>query len=95
MSNQRQYQRTPLKVKFKIWHDSFGEATVMTRDVSEGGVYLITEHADIDIPAEGTILRGQVQDVMEEPPTVMMEIVRVESMGMGLRFIEDEKPAED
>lgn len=90
MSNQRKHQRTSLKVKFKIWHESFGEAVVMTRDVSDGGVFLITEKADVEIPPAGTVLRGQVQDMMADPPLVVMEIVRMEPMGIGLRFIEDE-----
>lgn len=89
MSNQRKHQRTALKVKFKIWHDSFGEALVMTRDVSDGGVFLITEKTEVDIPPAGTIIQGQVQDVMEDPPLVVMEVVRIEPMGVGLRFIED------
>ena len=94
MSNQRKHQRTPLKVKFKIWHDTFGEATVMTRDVSEGGVFLITDSADIEIPPQGTVLKGQVQDVMDDPPKVVMDIVRIEKMGMGLRFIENSESAD-
>ena len=91
MSNQRKHQRTPLKVKFKIWHESFGEAIVMTRDVSEGGVFLITEKTDVEIPPEGTVMRGQVQDVMEDPPMVVMEVVRIEPMGVGLRFIDNQE----
>lgn len=90
MSNQRKHQRTPLKVRFKIWHESFGEAIVMTRDVSEGGVFLITEQADVDIPPAGTVLRGQVQDMLADPPLVLMEIVRMDPMGIGLRFIQDD-----
>lgn len=92
MSNQRKHQRTPLKVKFKIWHDSFGEALVTTRDVSEGGVFLITEKTDVEIPATGTIIQGQVQDVMDDPPLVVMEVVRIEPMGVGLKFIQDAEP---
>ncbi|MDX1692938.1 MAG: PilZ domain-containing protein [Ketobacteraceae bacterium] len=88
MSNQRKHQRTPLKVKFRIWHDSFGEAVVMTRDVSEGGVFLITEKTDVEIPPTGTVMQGQVQDVMDDPPIVTMEVVRIEPMGIGLRFVE-------
>ena len=87
--NQRKHQRTPLKVQFKIWHDSFGEAMVLTRDVSEGGVFLITDSVDVDLPEIGTVLKGQVQNVMDDPPLVTMEIVRMEPVGIGLRFIEN------
>lgn len=87
MSNQRKHQRTPLKVQFKIWHDSFGEANVMTRDVSDGGVFLITDKMDADLPDTGTVLKGQVQNMMDDAPIVTMEIVRLEPSGVGLRFV--------
>lgn len=61
----------------------------MTRDVSEGGVFLITESLEAEMPPTGTILQGQVQDVMEDPPVVTMEIVRIEPMGVGLKFVQD------
>lgn len=88
-SNQRRYQRTPLRCKFKIWHDSIGEAIVTTRDISDGGVFLIT--ADVPIPPTGSVIRGQVQGLMSDAPIVVMEVVRVESSGIGLRFISDAK----
>lgn len=88
MSNQRQHQRTPLKVQFKMWHDSFGEAQVMTRDVSESGVFLITDKVDVELPPVGTILKGQVQNMMQGAPIVTMEVVRIEPVGLGLRFVE-------
>ena len=87
-SNKRQHERTPLKVNFKIWHESFGEAMVTTRDVSEGGVFLITESTEVEIPASGTVMTGQVQGVMDDAPVVTMEVVRIEPMGIGLRFVE-------
>lgn len=88
-SNQRRHQRTNLRCKFKIWHDSIGEAIVSTRDISDGGVFLIT--ADVPVPPAGTVLRGQVQGLMSDAPIVVMEVVRVESTGIGLRFVSDAK----
>ncbi|MCG8317775.1 MAG: PilZ domain-containing protein [Pseudomonadales bacterium] len=88
-SNQRKHERTPLRVQFKIWHESFGEAQVETRDVSEGGVYLITDSANLEMPDSGTVMKGQVQGVMDDAPVVTMEIVRIEPQGVGLKFVED------
>lgn len=87
--NQRAHERLPLRCKFKIWSDSIGEAIVTTRDVSDGGLFLITDN----IPAlpVGTILQGQVQGMMADAPVVTMEVVRVEDSGIGLKFLSDTK----
>lgn len=88
-ANQRRHQRTALRCKFKIWHDSIGELMVTTRDISDGGLFLIMD--EVNIPPIGSILRGQVQGLMEDAPVVVMEVVRVEPGGIGLRFISDAK----
>lgn len=88
-ANQRQYMRTPLRCKFKIWHDSIGEMVVTTRDISDGGLFLIMD--DTQVPPIGSVLKGQVQGMMADAPVVVMEIVRVEAGGIGLRFISDAK----
>lgn len=62
----------------------------MTRDVSDGGVYLITDKMDAELPPAGTILKGQVQNMMDDPPMVTMEIVRIEPMGVGLKFVSED-----
>ncbi len=87
--NQRIHQRTNLRVKVKIWHDSIGEAVVTTRDISDGGLFLLIE--DVRVPPVGSVLKGQVQGLMQDAPIVVMEIVRVEAGGIGLKFISDTK----
>lgn len=89
MSNQRRYLRTALRCKFKIWHDSIGEVLVHTRDVSDGGVFLIMDPGEHEIPPIGTVLKGQVQGLMGDAPVVTMEVVRMSSEGIGLRFVSD------
>ena len=84
--DKRQYERTPLRTSIRITHDTFGELLVKTRDISHGGVFLLT--TDLPMPPIGTIIEGQVQDEYGERPIVRMEIVRVESGGIGLMFIE-------
>ena len=87
--NQRQHQRTPLRCNIKIWHDSIGEAVVTTRDISDGGVFLIMDA--VQFPPIGSVLKGQVQGLMPDAPVVAMEIVRVEAGGIGLKFVADIK----
>ncbi len=87
MSNKRRHQRTNLRCKFKIWNTALGEATVTTRDISDGGVFLILD-SSLTLPV-GTRVSGQVQGLMADAPVVDMEVVRMEPSGVGLRFILD------
>lgn len=89
MTNQRRHQRTLLKCRVKVTHADIGEIEVNSRDISDGGIFLITK--DRELPPIGTILEGQVQGMMADAPIIEMEIVRVESDGIGLRFVADEK----
>lgn len=87
MSNKRRHQRTNLRCKFKIWNDSIGEVLVTTRDISDGGVFLILD-SSVELPL-GTRVTGQVQGLMADAPVVAMEVVRMEASGVGLKFILD------
>ncbi|MCB1763204.1 MAG: PilZ domain-containing protein [Gammaproteobacteria bacterium] len=82
----RQHERTPLRTSIRITHESFGELLVDTRDISYGGVFLLT--AERQMPPIGTIIEGQVQDDYAERPIVRMQIVRIESNGVGVMFID-------
>jgi len=85
-TDKREYVRTLLCTSIRITHDSFGEMLVKTRDISNGGVFLVT--TDLPMPPVGTIIEGQVKDDYGERPVVRMEIVRGESGGIGLMFID-------
>jgi len=84
--DKREHVRTPLRTSILLTHDSFGELLVKTRDISHGGVFLLT--SELSMPPVGTVIHGQVQDDYGERPVVKMEIVRVEPSGVGLMFIE-------
>ncbi|MBV1920178.1 MAG: PilZ domain-containing protein [Pseudomonadales bacterium] len=87
MREQRKFQRTLLKCRIKVTHAEIGEIEVDSRDISDGGLFLITN--DLELPPIGTILEGQVQGMMDDAPILDMEIVRLESDGIGLRFVVD------
>jgi hypothetical protein len=84
MNDKRQYARIPLSTRVKITHPSFGSVMVMTRNLSNGGVFLVTQ--GIALPPIGSILEGQVQDSPDEAPIVKMKIVREEAEGVGVMF---------
>lgn len=85
MSEKRLHVRTPFSCKIKIQHESVGELIVKTRDISDGGVFVILEPEHV--PPIGTIVTGQVQGLVGDAPALEMEVVRVEPTGVGLRFI--------
>ena len=86
--DKRQYVRTSFACRIKIIHESVGELLVKTRDISDGGVFVVLEPNQI--PPIGTRLTGQVQGLMDDAPILQLEVVRVESTGVGLRFVQEE-----
>lgn len=84
----RKHIRTPFACRIKIVHDSIGELLVKTRDISDGGVFVVLEPEQI--PPVGTLVFGQVQGLMDDAPVLQMEVVRVEPAGVGLRFLHND-----
>lgn len=84
MPENRIHRRTPMKCQVKVSHDSIGEIIVNTRDISDGGIFLLTEN--IDMPPIGTTIEGQVQSMGMVAPIIKMQIVRLEPAGIGLKF---------
>lgn len=90
--NKRKYPRYPMSVMVRIEHESIGDKVIKTRNISDGGIFLIIDPGEM--PPVGSIVIGQVQGMIENPPRIKMEIVRTEADGLGLRFI-GEEPDED
>ncbi|GGY87331.1 PilZ domain-containing protein [Cellvibrio zantedeschiae] len=82
--DKRRHIRTPLACRIKVTHGS-EEMIVKTRDISDGGVFVVLEPDQV--PPVGTQVTGQVQGLMDDAPILEMEVVRVEPEGVGLRFI--------
>ena len=85
--DKRRHVRTSFACRIKIAHDSVGELLVKTRDISDGGVFVVLEPEQI--PPIGTRLTGQVQGLMDDAPILQLEVVRVEPAGVGLRFLQE------
>lgn len=88
MSDKRHFVRTPFTCRIKIHHESIGELIVKTRDISDGGVFVLLDPDQV--PPIGSIVTGQVQGMPGEAPVVDMEVVRAESDGVGLRFLRED-----
>jgi len=88
MSEQRKHPRTALILEVKISHFAMESVVLLTRDISESGVFVVTDGTAL--PPVGSVVEGQVQGEMEDPPRVRMEVVRIEPDGVGLRFLTDD-----
>lgn len=85
---QRQHVRTQLTSNVKLTHPDTGTIVVKTRDISDGGIYLLTADAGTDLPPIGSKVKVQLIDTPFEAPVLDMQIVRAERDGIGLAFIE-------
>jgi len=84
-NNHRQHSRHPIGVNIKLSHESIDDITLETKDISDGGLFVMVEPNKM--PPIGTIIKGQVQGMAEDPPIVDMKIVRVTSIGLGLEYV--------
>ena len=88
MEEKRQHIRTTVSASVKLMHPSFGSLKVKTRDMSHGGLFIMTG-GELDLPI-GTEVSIQALDMFEEAPIVKAKIVRVESQGVALQFTSEE-----
>ena len=86
--NQRQHPRVAMKCRIRITHESFGEVFAHTRDFSDGGVYV--KHPQLTELRPGMTVSGQVQDLPIPAPVLMMDVMRVDAEGVGLRFVQQD-----
>ena len=85
MTNQRSNTRAPLKVRIRIDHPVHGELMVVTRDISDSGVFVVIDDAQRLLQI-GERVSGQVQGLPIEAPVVLMRVVRFEASGVALAF---------
>ena len=85
MSNKRKHPRIPIGVKILLTHTSFGEKLVKTKNISDGGVFVLVEPNEV--LHVGEVITGQVQGMMDDPPMLEMRVVRVAGEGLGLEYV--------
>ena len=86
MKEEREHPRIPLSVPVKVQHPEFGEKVFKMRDLSDGGVFLLTGN---DLPLDkGARVKIQVQGMLEDAPVLDAEVVRKEAEGTALKFVE-------
>jgi ADP-ribose pyrophosphatase YjhB (NUDIX family) len=84
----REYPRVQLPIEVDLLHPTIGKIRRIARDVSEGGVFVVTEPGTLRAGAKLKLTVVNTALIESTPtPTVDMEVVRVTPEGLGLKFV--------
>jgi len=86
MNEKRKHVRTEFSANVKLMHATVGELNLKMRDMSDGGVFLFSVDL-LDLPL-GEVVQIQALDI-EDAPLLNAVIVRRETAGVGLQFVEE------
>ncbi|MCK7551861.1 PilZ domain-containing protein [Marinobacter goseongensis] len=84
-NDRREHSRTALSAKVKVQHATLGEFLFSTRDISDGGIFIVVESDPFE-PAMGDRVQVQVQGLPVPAPVLEMVVVRKTNDGFGLQF---------
>ena len=87
-NDRRIHSRTALSAKVKVTHESLGEFVFSTRDISDGGVFIVIDTEPFE-PTIGDQIQVQVQGLPVPAPVLEMVIVRKTIDGYGLQFADE------
>lgn len=83
-------ERLPVSFKVEMYRDDGSSVILNTRNISDTGCFLVTDGV-IQMPI-GCMVRVRLHGNLgcgEEPPVLMMRVMRIETLGVGLRFEDD------
>lgn len=84
-NDRREYIRTAMSATVKVVHEGLGEFRFSTRDISDGGVFIVVDTEPFE-PRLGDKVTVQVQGLPVPAPVLEMVIVRKTNDGYGLQF---------
>lgn len=74
-----------MSAKVRVTHEELGEFVFSTRDISDGGVFIVVD-AEPFAPSIGDSVQVQVQGLPVPAPVLNMVVVRKTNDGFGLQF---------
>ena len=77
--------RTAMSARIKLIHPELGEFIFPTRDISDGGVFVVVDTEPF-APNLGDTVTVQVQGLPVPGPILEMTLVRKTNDGFGLQF---------
>lgn len=84
-NDRRLHPRTAMSAKVKVIHETLGDYIFSTRDISDGGVFIVLD-AEIFEPSIGDLVQVQVQGLPMPAPVLEMVVIRKTIDGYGLEF---------
>lgn len=87
-TDRRIHSRTMMSARVKITHQSLGEFVFSTKDISDGGVFIVVDAESFE-PVIGDEVQVQVQGLPVPAPILNMVIVRKTIDGFGLQFADE------
>lgn len=84
-NDRRIHNRTAMSAKVRVTHDELGEFVFSTRDISDGGVFVVVDTEPF-APSIGDRVQVQVQGLPVPAPVLDMVVVRKTIDGFGLQF---------
>ncbi|MGO1463208.1 MAG: PilZ domain-containing protein [Marinobacter sp.] len=90
VDDRREHFRTAMCAKVKVNHEQLGEFVFSTRDISDGGVFVVVDDEPFT-PGMGDKVKVQVQGLPLPAPVLDMAVVRITNDGYGLQFEECEE----
>lgn len=84
VQERRVFQRSLINARVKVTHNVIGSEVFTIRDMSDGGVYVMTDAKPF--PVIGSMVKIQVVGLPIEAPELEMIVVRRGIDGYGLQF---------
>ena len=88
-NEQRKHLRIGLIVDIELTLPGEEQLTVRTKNISDGGLFLVLDN--VELPPMGTEVQVRLKNQLgdgDEPPVNRAMVVRSESGGIGLEFLE-------
>jgi len=83
----RRSPRTPIKMKVSLVMSEVGEVLAITRDISDGGIFVLLDTEKVlEVGEEVSVQVQGLPDGMDAP-WVKMRVVRTETEGIGLMIV--------
>ncbi|MDC0663268.1 PilZ domain-containing protein [Marinobacter sp. SS21] len=89
-SDRREHLRTSMTTKVSVEHPIKGRVVVPTRDISDGGVFILAAEGELELEL-GDAVSVQVQGLPVPAPVLEMVVVRKVPDGYGLQFSGDDQ----
>lgn len=81
-----------MNARVRVMHPVMGERVFYTRDISDGGLFIIVEEENDGFWSIGELMQVQALGLPFPAPVLPMSVVRQVADGFGLEFLPEINP---